>query len=209
MAKKSLIVYASWTGNTEKVALRFKKVLEKYGWECDMFKVDHHTDVKHPPFRFEDYDFICVGSPVVNKMPVGEVVGIIAGAMTPPSSGGPEAAFAGGRNAPLPDIYRLSKEREATHIHGKIDVDSNGKKGVVFMTYAGKHLGPKEVEPAISMLALEIEHIPFKCVGRFACPGTHGEDIPDQWFKDLSERPKERDLLKAEIFLEEILEEIE
>ena len=49
MAKKGLVIYASWTGNTEKVALRFQKVFEKYGWECDMLKVTKHTDVKTYP----------------------------------------------------------------------------------------------------------------------------------------------------------------
>jgi len=32
--------------------------------------------------------------------------------------------------------------------------------------------------------------------------------VQSRWFKDLQHRPGERDLLKAEIFLEEILEEL-
>ena len=38
--KKSLIIYQTMTGNTEIVALRFKKVFEKKGWDCDIFKID-------------------------------------------------------------------------------------------------------------------------------------------------------------------------
>ena len=44
MAKKSLILYASMTGNTEKVAQRFQQAFVKKGWECDIFKIDKKTD---------------------------------------------------------------------------------------------------------------------------------------------------------------------
>jgi multimeric flavodoxin WrbA len=74
MTKRSLILYASMTGNTEKVALRFKKVFEKKGWECDIFKIDKKTDVDHPPFDLEKYDFLCIGSPVIIGQPVEEIL---------------------------------------------------------------------------------------------------------------------------------------
>ena len=61
MSKRSLIVYESRTGNTEKVALTFKGVFEKAGWKCDMFKIDSKTDVHNPPFDYGDYDFVCIG----------------------------------------------------------------------------------------------------------------------------------------------------
>jgi len=209
MAKKSLILYASWTGNTEKVALRFKKVLEQKGWQCDILKVDQKTDVKHPPFQYEAYDLLCVGSPVVHKKPVEEVMSIMAGAPLPPSEGGPKAAFMGKGPREVPEKYRVPEERIAKTITGKIVFGPDAKKGVVFMTYGGTHLGPKEAAPAMSLMALEMEHIPFQCVGQFACPGKHGnKDRPDQWFKDLTKRPNERDLQKAEIFMAEVLEEI-
>ena len=41
MAQRCLMIYASLTGNTEKVALRMKSTFEKHGWECDAFKLDH------------------------------------------------------------------------------------------------------------------------------------------------------------------------
>jgi flavodoxin len=58
MAKKSLILYSSWTGNTEKVALRFKQVFEAKKWQCDLVKINRKMDTFHPPFKFEDYDFV-------------------------------------------------------------------------------------------------------------------------------------------------------
>ena len=64
MSKKSLILYSTMTGNTEKVAMRFRKVFEKKGWVCDIFKIDKKTDAINPPFNLEDYDFLCIGSPL-------------------------------------------------------------------------------------------------------------------------------------------------
>jgi hypothetical protein len=58
-----LITYSSITGNTEKVALRFKETFEKRGWQCDIFKVRKRAeDILRPPFDIRSYDFICDGS---------------------------------------------------------------------------------------------------------------------------------------------------
>ena len=62
MGKKCLVAYSSFSGNTEKVAERIKSTFEKHGWQCDMFKVAEKPDLKNIPFKFRDYDFVCVGS---------------------------------------------------------------------------------------------------------------------------------------------------
>ena len=72
--KKALIMYQSMTGNTEKIVLRFKKVFEKYGWECDLFKVDKNTDVYNPSIDFEKYDFLCAGSGVYTQTAGEEII---------------------------------------------------------------------------------------------------------------------------------------
>ena len=77
MSKRSLIVYESRTGNTEKVALTFKGVFEKAGWKCDMFKVNKNIDVHNPPFDYGVYDFICVGSLVVDSQPTELILNIM------------------------------------------------------------------------------------------------------------------------------------
>jgi hypothetical protein len=60
------------------------------------------------------------------------------------------------------------------------------------------------------LLALEVEHILFECVGMFCCPGKYGpKDSPTAWFPDLTKRPNARDLQKAEIFISEILETLD
>ena len=75
--KKGLILYQTMTGNTEKVALRFKKVFEKKGWKCDIFKVNKDTDVDNLAFDFQDYDFFCAGSGVYGALPGKELVDIM------------------------------------------------------------------------------------------------------------------------------------
>ncbi|OGO31834.1 MAG: hypothetical protein A2Z29_04375 [Chloroflexi bacterium RBG_16_56_11] len=181
--KKSLILYQTMTGNTEKVAFRFKQVFEKKGWGCDIIKVGKDMDVDNLPFDFQDYDFLCAGSGVYAALPGKELVDII-----------------------FKTTHRTRRAGKIVHVHQKIK--PGPKKGVVFVTYAGTHLGPKEAEPALSLLDLNIEHLRFRCVGRFSCPGSLGKrPTPGQWFGDITGRPNKRDLVKAEIFLEEILEE--
>jgi flavodoxin len=182
--KKSLILYQSTTGNTEKIALSFKKVFEKRGWDCEMFKVDKKTDTKKPPFDFQDYDFLCAGSGVYKHLPPQEIVDIMFFVTHPPREAGHEATPPG-RSTKVTKIV------------------PGPKPGIVFATFSGLHLGPKEAEPALSLLELEMEHLKFKCVGKFSCRGKFGQ------IQHLINRPSERDLHKAEIFLEEILEELD
>jgi len=42
------------TGNTEKIAMRFKQVFINKKWQCDVFKIDKNTDTDNPPFDFKD-----------------------------------------------------------------------------------------------------------------------------------------------------------
>ncbi len=181
--KKCLIIYQTMTGNTEKVAIRFEKVFRTKGWQCDVFKIDKNMDIDNPPFNFEAYDFICAGSGVYSALPGKEITDLIFRFTHQTRRGG--------------KIVRVQRR-----------ISPGPKTGVVFVTYAGSHLGPKEAEPALSLLELNIEHLRFKCIGRFSCPGGMGKrSTPGYWFGDISQRPNERDLKKAEIFMEEILEE--
>lgn len=70
---KNLIVYASRTGNTEKIAKELAKNFARYGWENDLKKLPDDYDAKHPDFSFDDYDFACVGSPVISELPLDQI----------------------------------------------------------------------------------------------------------------------------------------
>ena len=71
--KINLIVYASKTGNTEKIAKEIGKNFERYGWSNDLKKIPDDYDVKNPDFSFNDYDFACVGSPVISELPLPQI----------------------------------------------------------------------------------------------------------------------------------------
>lgn len=181
--KKGLVIYQTVLGNSEKVALRFKKVFEKKGWSCDVFKVEKGMTADSLPFDFNDYDFLCAGSGVYAALPAKELVDII-----------------------FKITHETKRKGKIVRVHRRLT--PGPKKGIVFVTFAGTHLGPKEAEPALALLDLCIEHLRFKCVGRFHCPGAvSNKPTPGQWYGDITGRPNERDLRKAEIFLEEKLEE--
>ena len=244
MARKSLILYASITGNTEKVAMRFKEVFEEKGWECDALKINKHTDINNLPFRLDDYDLLCAGSPIWAGIPSKEMFDDHYGVLMS------MRLFREGGMAPITEGY-------------------GPKKGIAFVTYGGDRRGTPEALVALGALELRMEDMRVKCIGKFACPGgnrwsripvdtvaakmgwpvgeaaaaiaryrenpNHPEftslskeeqellakaakqtrELPSQpevpgsrgmhW--DVYNRPSERDLLKAQIFLEEILED--
>jgi hypothetical protein len=107
---------------------------------------------------------------------------------------------------PIPEIPPL---RDPKIDHAKIVLGPDSPKAVVFITYAGYEFGPKEADPAARLLALELEHIGFQHIGSFCCPGEYVDDpMPRTFHGDIRNRPDERDLLKAQMFIEEKLEEI-
>jgi hypothetical protein len=104
---------------------------------------------------------------------------------------------------------RPTQDKRLLSFHRKIVLGPDSKKAVVFITYSGYEFGPKEAEPALQLLELEIEHLGFKCIGHFCCPGKFLNDpTPRTYHGDIRDRPNEKDLLKAEMFIEEKLEEI-
>ena len=60
MAKKSLILYASWTGNTEKVARAIQKGVKQAAGHCDIVKIQQAN-----PRHLYEYDLIGLGCPVM------------------------------------------------------------------------------------------------------------------------------------------------
>ena len=65
--RKSLILFASNTGNTRKVAEELKRGFDRHGWEGVLKEIPEDYDVKNPDFDFDDYDFLSVGSPVISE----------------------------------------------------------------------------------------------------------------------------------------------
>jgi hypothetical protein len=209
MGNKCLITYTSLSGNTEKVALRFRNTFEKHKWNCDMFKINRKTDILNLPFKFIDYDFVCVGSGLILHLPSEEILNVVK--IQTGVDRRPIARFRLGEQAGREQQSRPLKAEENAkpHMHHKIILGADSKPAVVFATYAGFEFGPKEAEPALQLLALEIEHIEFKCIGSFCCPGKFlNHPTPASYHGDIRDRPNATDLLKAEMFIEDKLEEI-
>ena len=66
---RNLIYYASFTGNTEKVAQAIGGIFKKNGWQNDFIKVDKSFAPQNHNIDFLSYDFICMGSPVFWHVP--------------------------------------------------------------------------------------------------------------------------------------------
>lgn len=210
MNKKCLIAYTSLTGNTEKVALRFKETFEKHDWQCDVFKVRKDADdILRPPYDIRKYDFVCVGSGLRAHLPYNEVFNMLRGfrtGMDPRISLRNRDETISYITEPVP---KIPPHKNPKVDHKKIVLGPDSPKAIVFATYAGYEFGPNEADPALDLLALELEHIGFQCIGRFRCPGKFLDDpMPRSFHGDIRNRPDETDLLKAEMFIEEKLEEI-
>lgn len=208
MGNKCLITYSSYTGNTEKVALRFKATFEKKGWKCDLFKVRKEADdILRPPFDIRSYDFVCAGSGLRAHLPYNEILNMLRGFRI----GNDPRIILRFRDETIPYITEpITDQRLNTKtIHRKIVLGPDSPKSVVFITYGGYEFGPKEAEPALQLLALELEHIGFQCIGQFCCAGKFLDDpTPRTFHGDIRDRPNEKDLLKAQMFIEDKLEEI-
>jgi hypothetical protein len=209
MTKKCLIVYQSKTGNTALIGDRFTTVFERKGWQVDIFNVTKKTDIDNPPFDFKNYDFCCLGTGVLMHEPYSELLalvrrrffGIDPRILVKSAEDGKPILYV---KSPTPGVVKTPSTP-----HGRIVIPDNAPKAIVFATYSGYEFGPKEAEPSLALLALEIEHLRFKCIGKFSCPGKSIAAPPDDpYHPDIQERPNEKDLFKAEIFIEEKLEEI-
>ncbi len=173
--KKNIIVYASNTGNTEKVANALKDNFDRYGWESTLKKLPEDYDVENPDFDFDDYDFVCVGSPVISELP-------------------------------LPQVRKVMWKKWP----GKHKVVPGPKCGLVFCSFGGLHLGPKEAEPALKLLEVEVEHLLFKVIGTLAIPGSMGDSYdPDGYYGDTRGRPNVEDLKDVASFVDDIMKKLD
>jgi hypothetical protein len=209
MGKKCLIMYSSHTNNTQKVAMRFKTTFEKNGWICDMFKVRRNADdILRPPINLDDYDFLCVGSGIIAHLPYNEIIYVLKRLIY----GADPRLVIRSRDQDIPYIKEpvTGELPDINKVHRRIKLSPNAKKAIVFVTYSGLEFGPKEAVPSLDLLALEVEHLEFQCIGTFCCPGKYLNDpLPKTYHGDIRGRPNKRDLLKAQMFIEDVLEDIE
>jgi hypothetical protein len=204
--KRSLILYASRTGNTIRVAERFKSVLEKNNWQCDMFKIEQNSDPMTFPYDFKGYDLICAGTGVRMHSPYAELLHVLR---VPVYGYDPRIILKYAEGIELTKEESEIMRAGGTPKHGKILLGPYAPKALAFCTYGGFEFGPGEAYPALDWINLELAHLKVEIVGKFCCPGRMGNiSSPTGYHKDLPQRPTDRDLLRAELFMEGILEHI-
>jgi hypothetical protein len=211
MGKKCLVTYTSFSGNTEKVAWRIKDTFEIQGWQCDLFKVHKKADdILRPPYDVTKYDFLCVGSGLRAHLPYNEVLNMLRGfrtGMDPRITLRFRDEIIPYITEPVPEIPPHKKDPST--VHRKIILGPDSPKAIVFITHGGYKFGTEEAMPAIQLLSLELKHIGFQFIGHFCCPGKYLDNpTPRTFHGDIRGQPNEKDLLKAQMFIEEKLEEI-
>lgn len=193
--KKALIIYGSITGNTEMVAKEFEKVCTENGFETERVKITPKRDWDKDPLFVEDYDLVCLGSPIIAGLPYKEVSMLMglqgkkqlyrnrdvykriqdflaAGGTLGPGAG--EVTVPGhipgvNYNSGIPGITCMDVGTGAPG--SKADVQKKTIYGVVFTTYGGSGVGPEECYGTLEVMVEYLRVNGIRCVGKFACPG--------------------------------------
>lgn len=195
---KALILYATMTRNTEKIAIWFKESFEHYNFGVTMFRMAANADWKgmQEKLYFDDYDVVCLGSPIVAGSPLMIVVKALSlgggGAldnsassaptgkpplgMMPggsPSVGGPPPGGITSGGPPAGGGYNMLAifRRNQGPYMGVLPKNGYQPLGVVFTTYGGGFYGSDECLATLETLKLYLETNDVKVIGKFACCG--------------------------------------
>lgn len=196
MAKrKALVLYGSITGNTELVAKEFQAVCRENGFDTDLVKIDPRRNWDKDPLFVEDYDLVCLGSPIIAGLPYKEVSMLMglqgkkqlyrnreiyqhiqdflaAGGHLGPGAGEvlqPGQIPGVHYDTGIPGITCMDVGTGAPG--SKADVQKKTIYGVVFCTYGGSGVGPEECYGTLEVLVEYLRVNGIRAIGKFACPG--------------------------------------
>lgn len=177
--RRALILYATMTKNTEKVAAWFKETLEAYNWEVTFVKMlaPKQMERYQDQLYFDDYDLIALGSPIVGGAPLQNVIkNMSMGAggnlekevqtkLDDNKTGSSSAAAA------APAMPGVQWRREQAPYAGVLRRGDSRPLGIVFCTYGGGFYGSGECMPVLEMLKLYLTQNNVDVVGKFSCAG--------------------------------------
>jgi hypothetical protein len=174
--RRALLLYATMTKNTEKVAVWFRETFEKYGWEVTFVRIKAKMDwpALQDKLYFDDYDLILLGSPIVGGEPLQSVIKVLS--------------FGGGGNlekevqdkidssaadAAAPPMKMDGPEWTRTRGPSPGMPNHSGPRpyGVVFTTYGGGFFGVNECVATIELLKLYLGLHNVDVIGKFSCAG--------------------------------------
>lgn len=150
--KKALVLYASITGNTEKIGFAFREALEEMGWTVDTCKMTGKTNFIENPIFFDDYDLLFLGSPIMAGVP------------------SPLLPKHLGLTQSIPP--RMYSDRLIMPGLKRPETEDYAPYGVVYATYGGASTGPKECLATLEIEKLYLDNLYVQNVGMFACLGT-------------------------------------
>lgn len=175
--RRALLLYATMTKNTEKVANWFKETFEYYGWDINTIRITARTDWDSLQDKcyFDDYDVVLLGSPIVGGGPLKTVVKVLSAG----GDGGLEKEVqtgldqGKGDNAP-PPIGKMPGpmwRRKRGASPGMSSRTNNRPLGVVFTTYGGGFYGSTECMATLETLKLYLTLNDVDVIGKFSCAG--------------------------------------
>lgn len=174
--RRALILYATMTKNTEKVATWFNETFNEYGWETNLIRIMPNTNWAElqDKLYFDDYDLICLGSPIVGGAPLQPVIKAL-------SFGGGGALEkvvqkkldqkAGDAAAPAAKPGGAQWRRTKAPCPGMADYAAPRPYGIVFTTYGGGFYGTEEAEATLATLKQYLVQNHVDVIGRFCCAG--------------------------------------
>ncbi len=173
--RRALILYATMTQNTEKIARSFQEVLEHYKFQVTVFRLTPSADFQgmQEQLYFDDYDIICLGSPIV----AGSPLGIVTSALSLGGNGGIDKVILdqkkkkGEEAAFDPSTPLFSWRRNPAPYPGVLNPNDSRPLGVVFSTYGGGFYGSDECLATLELLKLYLNLYSVDVVGKFACCG--------------------------------------
>ena len=207
--RRALILYATMTKNTEKIATWFKETFEYYNWDVTFVKLVAPAKMQElqDKLYFDDYDVVALGSPIVGGMPLQSVIKNMSmgggGALEKEvqtkldeNKGSAAAAAAPAR----PGV--LWRRNEAPYA-GVLRRGDSRPLGIVFCTYGGGFYGSGECMATLETLKLYLTCNNVDVVGKFACAGKEtgpagfalGEKPPAVFIPG----PKGKDMPKADV----------
>lgn len=130
--KKSVVLYCSFTGNTQKVAKSIAKGLESQGLDCQLLTIQ---EAEEQDICFYDYDLVCFGTPSYNwNLPK------------------PAADYLRKK------FNQYKKEHGPVP---PCAPKKPGKNALLFCTWSGPHTGMKEAIPCMLNMEQYFEHFGF------------------------------------------------
>ncbi len=174
--RRALILYATMTKNTEKVAGWFRETFEQYGWEAVSVRIAANTkwDELQEQLYFDDYDLICLGSSIVGGGPLQPVVKALSfgggGALEKNVQSNLDAKKADAA-APAAKPGGAIWRRTKSPCPGMPNHTGPRPYGIVFTTYGGGFFGTDEATATLTTLKQYLNLNNVDVIGRFSCGG--------------------------------------